>query len=143
MLCSFKKMKNEWICINCGRRVSFTDSNGYVSPTAQCKISDFFIKNQKNRYNKSKKTYKGVGSCLLEILNKLNIRYDALSMVMQRVSLMDKNGIEWSEQNQNTILQWIREECYNRNLQYVPKLSKAILKLAIKKSKYYRSLIEN
>lgn len=142
MMCLFTKTQHEWICKTCGRRVSYKDQNNeHIQPSAKCRIPDSYIINQKNIYNRYKKRYNGVGYILLDIAKNFNLNFDSLSTAKLKADKMDSNGIEWCESNIETICDWIREECEARNIQYIKKLSISLIKLAIKKSKYNRSLI--
>lgn len=142
MMCIFVKTQHQWICKTCGRKVPYKDKNNeHIQPSAKCRIPDKYIINQKDIYYKSKKIYPGVGSCLLSLLEKLDIHYDSLSDARAKARYLDKEGIEWCENNQITILEWIKEESKNRNLIYNPKFAKILLRLAIKQSKHHRSLL--
>ena len=48
---------------------------------------------------------------------------------------MDKKGIEWCEENQKIILDWLEEEAKRRRLPFLRFGAKKILNLAISRAK--------
>lgn len=134
-------MKTEWICSKCGRRVPLQKDSNEFCPSAGCRIPEAFFKEQSSIYKQYHKKFDGVGTCLINLLEKLGIYYDQLSKFKLKTDLMNNNGIEWCQNNKITILEWLKEEADNRNIHYLPKLASAILRLAIKKSIYSKSLI--
>lgn len=139
MLCKFKKLNHDIICERCGRKISHAQNKPFIS--AKCRLPEKYITDQKNIYYQRKKIYPGIGSCLLMLLGKLNVHYDQLSTAKSKANYLDKQGIDWCENNQDIILGWIKEESNNKNITYNPKLAKILLRLAIKQSKHYRSLV--
>lgn len=137
MLCFFKKMKTEWICYKCGRRISFKEIGKESHPSAKCRIPDRLIKNIDYDYRFFDFFYKqnrGVGSELLEILNKIGIEYNNCNC-KSKIDKMDKNGIKWCEENIELILTWLKQEYKKRNIPFLERQARALLRLAIKKSK--------
>lgn len=133
-------MKTEWICSNCGRRVPLKEEHKF-SPSAGCRVPEAFFKDQALIYKRYHKKFDGVGTCLINLLEKLGIYYDQLTKFRSKINLMDSNGIEWCENNKETILAWLKQEAETRNIHYHSKLARALLRLAIKQSKYYRSFV--
>ena len=48
---------------------------------------------------------------------------------------MDQNGIEWCENNIDTIVEWLREEATKRKLPFIDAAGKLLVKRAISNAK--------
>jgi hypothetical protein len=48
---------------------------------------------------------------------------------------MNRNGVDWCEQNISTIVGWLKEESAKRKIPFVESLAILVVKRAIRKSK--------
>lgn len=77
----------------------------------------------------------GVGTELKKLLKLVGITASPTCVCNARARTMDENGIEWCENNKDTIIGWLEEEANKRNLLFSQIGAKMILNLAIKKAK--------
>lgn len=133
----FINTSKEWICENCGRRVPLDGSE--YSPAAKCRLPERFIKKNPDNISIVNKIASipitGVGTELDALLKKIGIQYNKECACRSKISLMDKNGIEWCEKNFDSIIKWMKDESIEKNIPFAKKAARALLKLAIKKSK--------
>lgn len=134
-LCSFIKTSKELICENCGRRIKL--DNDIKNPiTAQCRVKQKIKKAITPQYQDQAIIIKdGVGTMLENLLKKIGINYTHQCSCSSKIHLLNKKGVEWCENNADTILKWIRAESQEKNIPFAPKTAKALLRLAIKKAK--------
>lgn len=72
---------------------------------------------------------------LKKLLSRIGIKANPNCSCNARANAMDKNGIEWCEQNVETICDWLQEEAAKRKLPFVRLAGKAIINLAIRRAK--------
>lgn len=77
----------------------------------------------------------GPGTELKKLLGKIGIKSSPTCSCNKRAKTMDENGVEWCEQNVETICDWLQEEATKRKLPFVRLAGKAIINLAIRKAK--------
>jgi hypothetical protein len=77
----------------------------------------------------------GPGSILSKMLSRIGIKSSPTCGCKQRAITMNKNGIEWCENNIDTILGWLKEESAKRNIPFVEIVAKVVVSRAINKSK--------
>lgn len=77
----------------------------------------------------------GPGTELKKLLSKVGIKASATCSCNKRARRMDERGIEWCEQNVETICDWLQEEATKRKLPFVRLAGKALIHLAIKRAK--------
>jgi len=77
----------------------------------------------------------GPGTELKKLLAKIGIKASPTCSCNKRAKTMDENGIEWCEQNVETICDWLAEESAKRKLPFVRLAGKAIVHMAIRKAK--------
>jgi hypothetical protein len=77
----------------------------------------------------------GAGTELKALLSKIGITASPTCSCNKRAMLMDANGIEWCEQNVETICDWLAEESAKRKLPFVRLAGKALIHLAIRRAK--------
>lgn len=130
MLCDFKKINNQWVCLKCGRKAP-VEKQQYM-PSAKCRIPEYYYLTSNYIYNQK---IKGVGDTLSEIVKKIGYNYSPISRARSKITYLNKRGIDWCEKNQNLILRWIKEECLEHKIQYLELPAKSILRLAIHKAK--------
>ena len=53
----------------------------------------------------------------------------------QRAIVMDNNGIEWRENDIDTIIGWLKEEATKRGLPFIDMAGRILVKKAIKNAK--------
>jgi hypothetical protein len=73
----------------------------------------------------------GVGSELKKIISWFNIHATPNCTCNQKAKIMNDNGILWCKNNQNIILDWLKEEADKRKLPFIKYIVKKIIKLAI------------
>lgn len=77
----------------------------------------------------------GVGTELKKLLKMIGITASPTCSCNTRARIMNENGIQWCEENKDTIIGWLEEEANKRNLPFSQIAAKMILNLAIKKAK--------
>lgn len=77
----------------------------------------------------------GAGTELKALLAKVGIKASPTCSCNTRAKIMDDNGIEWCEQNVETICDWLAEESAKRKLPFVRMAGKALIHLAIRRAK--------
>jgi len=83
------------------------------------------------------KMNQGVGTELSKILESYGFKITANCKCKQRALLMNNNGVEWCENNIDTIIGWLKEEADKRNLGFIfsELIAKRIIKRAIRAAK--------
>ena len=77
----------------------------------------------------------GPGTELKKLLAKIGIKSSPTCSCNKRAKTMDENGIEWCEQNVETICGWLAEESAKRKLPFVRLAGKTIINMAIRRAK--------
>jgi hypothetical protein len=77
----------------------------------------------------------GPGSILSKMFYKIGIKSTPNCACKRHALNMNKNGIEWCEQNVDTIVGWLKIEAQNRKLPFIDMVAKMIVLRAINKSK--------
>lgn len=86
-------------------------------------------------YNGPVQKIGGPGTELKKILAKIGITASPTCSCNARAKVMDNNGIEWCENNIDTIVGWLKEESNKRGLPFLEYAGKLLVKRAIKKAK--------
>jgi hypothetical protein len=77
----------------------------------------------------------GVGTELKKLLKLIGITASPTCSCNARAKTMNENGIQWCEDNKDTIIGWLEEEANKRNLLFSHIGAKIMLNLTIKKAK--------
>jgi hypothetical protein len=77
----------------------------------------------------------GTGTELKNLLKLIGITASPTCICNARAKTMDENGIQWCEDNKDTILGWLKEEANKRNLPFSSYLATVLVNLSIKKAK--------
>jgi hypothetical protein len=77
----------------------------------------------------------GVGTELKKLLGKIGIKATPNCSCNKKALLMDTNGIEWCENNIDTIVGWLKEEATKRGLPFIDMAGRILVKKAIKNAK--------
>lgn len=77
----------------------------------------------------------GAGTELKKLLAKVGIVATPNCTCNKRAITMNVRGVEWCEENIDTIVGWLREEANKRKLPFIDMAGKAIVKMAIKRAK--------
>jgi hypothetical protein len=85
----------------------------------------------------------GPGSILASMFSAIGIKSSPTCSCRKHALEMNKNGIEWCEENLDTICGWLEEECKKRKIPYVDAVAKMVVKKAINKAKKYRNEMNN
>lgn len=80
----------------------------------------------------------GPGSILAGMFSSLGIKSSPTCSCRRHALEMNLRGIEWCEQNIETICGWLKEESQKRGIPYVDTVAKMVVKRAINKSKKYK-----
>lgn len=80
----------------------------------------------------------GPGSILASMFSAIGIKSSPTCSCRRHALEMNMKGIEWCEQNVDTICGWLQEECKKRNIPYVEAVAKMVVNRAINKAKKYR-----
>lgn len=77
----------------------------------------------------------GVGTKLKKLLSYVGIKSTANCSCNQKARTMDERGVEWCEQNKETIVGWLREEAGKRKLPFLDAAGYLLVNRAIKLAK--------
>lgn len=77
----------------------------------------------------------GPGNELKKLLSKIGIKASPNCSCNKRAALMDANGIEWCENNIDTIVGWLKEEATKRKLPFIDMAGRILVKKAISNAK--------
>ena len=77
----------------------------------------------------------GAGTELKKLLGKIGIKASPSCSCNKRVIVMDNNGIEWCENNIDTIIEWLKEEATKRKLPFIDMAGRMLVKKAISNAK--------
>lgn len=80
----------------------------------------------------------GPGSILASMFSAIGIKSTPTCSCRRHALEMNKNGIEWCENNLETICGWLQEECKKRHIPYVDAVARMVVNRAINKAKKYR-----
>lgn len=83
----------------------------------------------------AKKVSSGVGTRLKGLLGMIGIKASENCSCNQRAKAMDERGVEWCEQNKETIVGWLREEATKRKLPFIDAAGYLLVNRAIKLAK--------
>jgi hypothetical protein len=100
----------------------------YLEPDPQEKLQSLFPKSLKSDPN-------GPGSILSNMIASMGIKTTENCSCKKHAIEMNEKGIEWCEQNIDTILGWLKEESSKRKLPFVESIARLIVKRAISQSK--------
>lgn len=77
----------------------------------------------------------GPGSILSDMIKSIGINSSPTCSCRRHAIEMNTNGVEWCQNNIDTIVGWLREEATKRKLPFMDSLAKLIVQRAINKSK--------
>jgi hypothetical protein len=77
----------------------------------------------------------GAGTELKKLLGKIGIKASSSCSCNKRAITMDNNGIEWCENNIDTIVGWLKEEATKRKLPFIDMAGRILVKRAINNAK--------
>lgn len=80
----------------------------------------------------------GPGTILSNMLSIIGIKSSPTCSCKRHALEMNSRGVDWCENNVETICEWLKAESVNRNIPYVDGIAKIIVVRAIKKAKKYR-----
>ena len=80
----------------------------------------------------------GPGSILASMFSAIGIKSTPTCSCRRHALEMNEKGIEWCEQNIDTICGWLEDECKKRSIPYVDAVAKMVVNRAISKSKKYQ-----
>jgi hypothetical protein len=81
----------------------------------------------------------GPGSILAGMFSSLGIKATPNCSCKKRALEMNLRGVEWCEENIETICEWLKEESSKRRIPYVDTVAKMVVRRAINKSKKYKN----
>jgi hypothetical protein len=81
----------------------------------------------------------GPGSILHDMISAIGIKTTPSCPCVKHAIEMNEKGIEWCENNIDTIVGWLKEESNRRKILFIDTIARSIVKRAIKKSKRYRN----
>jgi len=144
--CQFKEEEDKWICIKCNAEISKTLSKD--KPFAACRVgyAELGLRDFRHVRLVNKDTYRddsmrvsqtpGPGTELKKIFSKLLSKDILYSQEYNRKFMMMNNwGKITCSKKIESIIDWIREECEKLDKPFIYKNIKALVRLAIKKSK--------
>lgn len=85
----------------------------------------------------------GPGTILASMFSAIGIKSSPTCSCRRHALEMNKNGIEWCEENIDTICSWLKEECEKRRIPYVETIAKMVVNKAINKARKYRNELNN
>ena len=124
-MCSFVRLKDKWLCRNCGRKADLEENSSYA-PSAKCRIPVDYTKN-----NSLINPQSNLCRELSQLAKELGLEYSANSIARYKINFLNRKSIEWCRNNLTLILSLIREETDRRRIPYAEKQFKAIIRLAL------------
>lgn len=85
----------------------------------------------------------GPGTILASMFSAIGIKSSPTCSCRKHALEMNRNGIEWCENNLDTICGWLKQECEKRKIPYVDAVARMVVNRAINKSKKYTEEIKN
>lgn len=128
--CEFEYRNGEALCRRCGRTIK----TNYSKLRAICAMNTHKQTNLTSKqFTLEQKNPAGPkpGTELKKLLSKIGIQATPNCSCNKRAALMDTNGIEWCENNIDTIVGWLREEASKRKLPFIDAAGKLLVKRAI------------
>lgn len=120
--------------------INRNDNNEIIS----IELTDENYEILKNKYRDNYQTsYNGVGTQLKKILAKIGIKTTATCSCNKYAAIMDKNGIEWCENNIDTILSWLEDEAKKRHMPFIKYAAQLVVKRAISNAKRIQKIVTN
>lgn len=109
---------------------------GYVEAVmrAAIAVTDTHVVLSKEDFLRLRSDYaigRGVGSSLKSLLGYLGFTAKPSCKCNARAAEMDRRGIDWCEENIDTIVGWLRDEAAKRGLPFVNAGAKLLVKRAI------------
>lgn len=80
----------------------------------------------------------GVGTQLKKLLSKLGIQASTNCDCNKHAKQMDDNGIEWCENNKETIIDWLEIEAKKRRIPFIRYAALVLINKAIKNAKKFK-----
>jgi hypothetical protein len=74
----------------------------------------------------------GPGTVLRKLLARLHITIGPDCSCLERLELMNNNGLAWCEENMTTLLLWLKDEASNRKLIFLTLPAKIVVQRALK-----------
>jgi hypothetical protein len=81
----------------------------------------------------------GPGTILANMFSAIGIKSSPTCSCKRHAIEMNTKGIEWCEQNIDTICGWLKEECEKRKIPYVEMIAKSVVQRAINKAKKHKN----
>lgn len=81
------------------------------------------------------------GSILASMFSSIGIKAGPQCSCKRHALEMNRKGIEWCENNMDTILGWLKEETEKRKLPWVETVARMVVNRALSKAKKYREEI--
>lgn len=85
----------------------------------------------------------GPGSILASMFSAIGIKSSPTCSCRRHALEMNAKGIEWCEENLDTICGWLQEECKKRSIPYVDAVARMVVNRAINKAKKYRDELKD
>jgi hypothetical protein len=85
----------------------------------------------------------GPGTILASMFSAIGIKSTPTCSCRRHALEMNKNGIEWCENNLDTICGWLKQECEKRKIPYVDTVARMVVNRAINKAKKYKDELQN
>lgn len=77
----------------------------------------------------------GPGAELKALLSKMGFSASESCACNKRAQVMNEKGIQWCEENIETICDWLAEESAKRNLPFIRSAGKLLIRMAIRNAK--------
>lgn len=132
---SCRKSEREYeLCsgVNCNEETSKSYWDGWESGKLQGSAA---LNRSETITSKTIQIQAGVGTELKKLFSKIGIVPTPNCSCNRHSSAMDYKGIEWCEENIDTILEWLKEESDKRKLPFSKFVTKKIVKIAINRAK--------
>lgn len=104
------------------------------------KLGDDIGKTLRSLFPKTLEEYpNGPGTILANMISSLGIKSSPTCSCKKHAIEMNENGVEWCENNMETIIGWLAEESSKRKIPFVKSLATMVVKRAIRRSKQLQS----
>jgi len=77
----------------------------------------------------------GPGTELKKLLSRLGFSSTPTCSCNKRAQVMDEKGVQWCEENVDTVCDWLAEEAGKRKLPFIRSAGKLLIRMAIRNAK--------
>jgi hypothetical protein len=77
----------------------------------------------------------GPGTILSQMIKSVGVSITPTCKCMKHANEMNTKGVKWCENNTEIIIEWLKQECKERNIPFIPTVVRMVVNQAISKAK--------